>query len=52
MHQETLLSAATDTGGTGEYGRHCPFLNDGLQEWVLVGEDGTRVPTVYHFYSG
>ena len=23
-----------------------------LQEWVLAGEDGTGVPTVYFFYSG
>ena len=37
LHQERLLSAAIDTGVIGEYGRGHPFLNNGLQEWVLEG---------------
>ena len=43
MNQERLLSTAAGTGGIGEYSRHCPFLSDGFQDWVLAGEDGAGV---------
>ena len=32
MYQEGLLSLATNSGSTGEYGRCCTLLHDGFQE--------------------
>ena len=51
-YQEEFLSIAMDTGDTREHGRCCAFLYDGFQEWVLAGQNGARVPAVYHLHSG
>ena len=51
-YQKGLLPIAMDTGFIGKHGRHGTFLNHEFQEWVLVGEDGARVPTLYHIYHG
>ena len=41
---------AADPGGIGKYGRHHAFLHNGFEKQILVGQNGTRVPTVYRFH--
>ena len=41
MDQKGPIFTAVNTGSAGEYGRCHTFFNNGFQEWVLAGLDGT-----------
>ena len=52
MHAKGLISFAADPVGIGKYGGHHTFLHDGFQKWILAGQNGTGVQTVYCFHRG
>ena len=41
-----------DPGSIGEYGGCHAFLHDEFQKWILAGQNGAGVPTIYHFHHG